>query len=157
MDSNGHCHPVSRRSPRARSPFRLEGLKGLMNWFFTQRDGILYDDQNMLRGRGYAGRDAGKNNPEMENVKGIGPLPHGTYTGTQLFEKHPTVGAYAILLTPDAETRARILTYGRNPDSFFMHGDSQEHPGLASHGCIVQQRPIREAFWASVRKVDVRP
>lgn len=128
-----------------------------MNWNFSQTTGKTLDENNAFVAAGYAGRDAGKNNPAMEGVKGIGPLPHGTYTGVELFEHHPTVGAYAIRLEPDAETTVRIIAYGRDPKSFFMHGDDKEHPGLASHGCIVEPRPIREKFWAGVRRIDVRP
>lgn len=122
---------------------------------FEQSTGKLFDANAHLLGTGYAGREAGKNNPAMENVKGIGPLPAGNYTGVELFEVHPTVGKYAIRLEPDAATTQKILRYGRDPKSFFMHGDSSEHPGLASHGCIVQQRTVRENFWAGDRKVQV--
>ena len=124
---------------------------------FKQGTGQLRDAQTYrLIDTGYAGRDAGKNNPAMENVKGVGPLPCGNYTGVELRDPHQTVGSYAIRLEPDNETRARIVAYGRNPDSFFMHGDSREHPGLASHGCIVMPRPTREWFWMKTdRRVEV--
>jgi hypothetical protein len=29
---------------------------------------------------------------------------------------------------------------------FLIHGDSIEHPGTASHGCIIMPRAIREAI-----------
>jgi hypothetical protein len=122
---------------------------------FEQSTGRLYGPDSEVLGVGYAGREAGKNNPSMEMVKGTGPLPAGNYVGIKLFEVHPTVGKYAIQLQPDAETRQTILSYGRDPDSFFMHGDSSEHPGLASHGCIVQPRAVREGFWAGDKKVRV--
>lgn len=90
---------------------------------------------------GYAGRDAGKNNPDMQNVKGIGPLPIGKYYGTELHEDDPVVGKYAIVLTPDPSNQM----FGRN--SFFLHGDSIDHPGEASHGCIVMPKAARLKFW----------
>jgi hypothetical protein len=37
--------------------------------------------------------------------------------------------------------------YGRA--GFLIHGDSLEHPGTASLGCIVLGRLYREAIWAS--------
>lgn len=122
---------------------------------FKQTTGEFFDSSQELEGIGYAGRDAGKNNPAMEGVKGIGPLPRGHYKAVELFEHHPTVGRYALRLEPDAETRTRIIAYGRDPDSFFCHGDSNEHPGLASHGCIVQQRPLREKIWTVDRDIEV--
>lgn len=91
-------------------------------------------------GQGYAGREAGKNNPSMENVKGIGPLPKGWYVACAPADD-AVVGKYAMRLMPDKGNEM----YGRN--SFFIHGDSSEHPGLASHGCIVLPRAVREKLW----------
>jgi hypothetical protein len=110
-------------------------------YMYEQATGELLDETNNVVAKGYAGREAGKNNPDMQNVKGIGPLPRGWYT-VEAPQDHPTVGKYAMRLIPDAGNEM----YGRN--SFFMHGDSSEHPGLASHGCIVLPRAQREKFWA---------
>lgn len=110
-------------------------------WTYIQKTGeFLHECEHV--GFGYAGRDDGKNNPEMQSVKGIGPLPVGIYHAEPP-AAHPTVGRYAIHLIPDPGNEM----YGRS--SFFLHGDSSEHPGLASHGCIVQSRLTREAFWDS--------
>lgn len=112
---------------------------------FEQSTGKLYQEDGTFIAAGYAGRDEdgiqGKNNPEAQTIKGYGPLPVGTYTLNPP-ANDPTVGAYAMRLTPDPSNEM----FGRN--SFFMHGDSVEHPGLASHGCIVMPRNIREAAWA---------
>jgi len=127
-----------------------------MNWKFSQVNGRVWDSNGSLLGQGYAGRDAGKNNPAMENVKGIGPLPHGLWKPVELFEVHPTVGKFAVRVEPaDDETLQRVIGYGRDPKSFFMHGDSVEHPGLASHGCMVEQRPVRERFWSEKPLIEV--
>jgi hypothetical protein len=107
---------------------------------FQQSTGIWTASDGKVT-QGYAGLGAGKNNPAMQDRKGIGPLPRGKYTGTELRDPDPVVGAYAIALTPDPSNNM----YGRN--SFFLHGDSVEHPGEASHGCIVMPREVREAFW----------
>ena len=112
------------------------------SWTFEQATGYWINPAGDHVATAYAGRDAGKNNPDMQNVKGIGPLPRGIYTAGEPHQD-PVVGAYALRLTPDASNNM----FGRN--SFFLHGDSVEHPGLASHGCIVLPRPLREAFWAS--------
>lgn len=132
-------------------------MDGQPKYFFKQDTGQFRRNNYPLTllGKGYAGRDKGYNNPDMEGVKGIGPLPKGFYFPEELFEEHPTVGKYAIRLRPDDETRAKILAYGRDPDSFFMHGDSKEHPGLASHGCIVEQRPVRETVWGDKGWIQV--
>lgn len=111
-------------------------------WTFEQKTGDWIDPSGEPVCNGYAGRESGKNNPDMQNVKGIGPLPCGLYTAGEPHDD-AVVGKYALRLTP-APTNEM---FGRN--SFFMHGDSTEHPGLASHGCIVLRRAVRETFWAS--------
>lgn len=116
---------------------------------FEQLTGELLDPTNTIVAHGYAGREAGKNNPAMQNVKGIGPLPRGWYTA-QAPADSALVGKYALRLVPDPSNEM----YGRN--SFFMHGDSSEHPGMASHGCIVMPRNVREAFWNSgIHRIQV--
>jgi hypothetical protein len=66
------------------------------------------------------------------------------------------VGKFAIHLKPDATTEAKIAAYGRQPLSFFMHGDCCTHPGAASDGCIVQDLDVRRQFWNSVdRSIQV--
>lgn len=112
-----------------------------MPWKFEQKTGrYFHNDQYVATG--YAGRGPGENNPAMENVKGIGPLPVGWYT-FQPPADDPVVGVYAMRLIPDTSNEM----FGRN--SFFEHGDSVEHPGLASHGCVVMPHPIREQTWES--------
>ena len=49
-------------------------------------------------------------------------------------------GPFVLRLTP-APTNEM---FGR--DGFLIHGDSIEHPGSASHGCIILPRAIREAI-----------
>lgn len=111
-------------------------------WTFEQSTGAWIDPAGEDVAHGYAGRDAGKNNPDMQNVKGIGPLPRGLYTAGAP-ANDAVVGAFAMRLTPSPSNEM----FGRT--SFFLHGDSMEHPGLASHGCIVLPRTLREAFWSS--------
>lgn len=113
-----------------------------MSWTYQQLTGYLIDPLGHVCAAGYAGREGGKNNPNMESIKGVGPLPIGTYTA-QAPADDTVVGKYAMRLIPSANNEM----FGRN--SFFMHGDSSEHPGLASHGCIVMPRNVRETFWAS--------
>lgn len=122
---------------------------------FKQSTGELFDLSGKREGIGYAGHGEGRNNHEMENIRGVGPLPCGKYTAVELFEVHPHVGKYALRLEPDDATRALILSYGRDPNSFFCHGDSVDHPGAASDGCIIQPRPTREFIWTNDRDIEV--
>ena len=109
---------------------------------FKQSTGEVFDYQGKHIATGYAGRNEGKNNPDMQDVKGTGPLPEGVYY-MQAPKDDSVVGKYAMRLTPSPANQM----FGRN--SFFIHGDSVEHPGLASHGCIVLPKICRELIWAS--------
>jgi len=112
-------------------------------WTFEQATGWWLDPTGeIIFKSAYAGRDAGKNNPDMQDVKGVGPLPRGLYRASEPADDS-VVGKYAMRLTPSPTNEM----YGRN--SFFLHGDSQEHPGLASHGCIVLPPALRRMFWES--------
>lgn len=104
---------------------------------YEQVTGRLSEDDGKVIGFGWAGHLQGKNNPDMENIKGVGPLPKGKYTvgdpedGTHL-------GPLAFPLTPDPANEM----YGRS--GFFIHGADQEHPALSSDGCIIMGRVARE-------------
>jgi hypothetical protein len=123
---------------------------------FHQKTGLI-DLSNGEHSQGYAGHGEGKNNPEMENVRGVGPLPHGIYVAVSMFHHHPDLGAYAMLLQPDEETKARIIALGRDPGSFFCHGDSYMHPGDASDGCIILDRVTRLWIWNNDHAIKVIP
>ena len=99
---------------------------------------MLRPDGTLL-GRGYSGAGAGKNNPSLENVVDIGPIPSGIYRiGDPQW--HPLLGEYAIPLTPDVANDM----FGRS--DFWLHGDSDIHPGAASKGCPVLALAYREAI-----------
>ena len=71
---------------------------------YEQVTGRLSEDDGKVIGFGWAGHLQGKNNPDMENIKGVGPLPKGKYTvgdpedGTHL-------GPLAFPLTPGSRKR----------------------------------------------------
>lgn len=89
---------------------------------------------------GYSGFGPGKNNPEMEHVPDVGPIPHGKWLIADEPFDSPEHGPFCLRLTPAPGTE----TYGR--DGFLIHGDSIEHPGKASKGCICMSRVAREAI-----------
>lgn len=91
---------------------------------------------------GYAGAGDGKNNPDMQGVHNVGPLPVGRYTICAPCDTQ-THGPYVLRLTPDAKNDM----CGRA--GFLIHGDSVQHPGTASQGCIIMPRAVRERVWNS--------
>jgi hypothetical protein len=110
-------------------------------WTYAQKTGEIYRDGTTM-GVGYAGFLEGKNNPDMQNVPNTGPLPQGNYLVGGPVED-PETGPYTLPLIPDPANEM----FGRS--AFKIHGDSLSHPGQASHGCIVTNRPLRMAIWES--------
>lgn len=80
----------------------------------------------------------------MEGLSGNdwGPIPQGIYTMNPP-EDSPTHGPYVLWLIP-GEGNEMFHRSG-----FGIHGDSKEHFGLASEGCIVYAQPGRIALWES--------
>lgn len=109
-----------------------------MPWRFEQKTGrVLFGD--VFTHRAYSGHGPGVNNPLMQDIVGVGPIPVGRYRIGGPKESIHT-GRFILTLTPEPGTE----TFNRH--DFEWHGDSVEHPGLflASHGCIISPRHERE-------------
>jgi hypothetical protein len=81
----------------------------------------------------------------MDKVPNIGPIPRGDWTiaGPPVDSKDH--GPYVLKLNPAPSAE----THGRS--GLLMHGDSKEHPGSASHGCVILTRAVREDVLAKRR------
>ena len=91
----------------------------------------------------WAGNHAGKNNPAMQDVRCVGPLPQGKYFIEQPVT-HPHLGPFAMHLIPDSSNQM----FGR--DAFYIHGPSMgNNRGQESMGCIIADRQSRENLWAT--------
>lgn len=112
-------------------------------WVYEQRTGRLFADSGVLVGVGYAGTSHGRNNPEMQNVIDVGPLPCGDYVIGPAYD-HPRLGPVTMNLTPDPAN----AMFGR--DDFRIHGNNPEND--ASLGCIVQDRLVRKRVNTSTDK-----
>jgi hypothetical protein len=116
-------------------------------WTYVQESGELLRD-GLHFAVGYSGYDdpvtgqMGWNNPGLERVEGVGPIPVGRY-----FIGPPrdtlTHGPFVLPLTPDPANEM----FGRS--EFLIHGDSKEHPGTASRGCIIMGPDVRKLVAAS--------
>jgi hypothetical protein len=91
---------------------------------------------------GYSGADTGKNNPDMQDVRDIGPIPQGFYEIEAPIDSS-THGPYAMALVPDVAN----TMFDRS--EFMIHGDGIHNPGHASEGCIILPRFAREQVWQS--------
>ena len=118
-----------------------------MTWVFQQSTGHIYDPTGVLVTTTYAGGNCGNNpeglnNPAMQDVKCVGPLPQGLYTFGQP-ENSSKLGPFAIPLIPDPAN----TMYDRG--GFFAHGDTVEMDHAASEGCIITNRGVRMTMWGS--------
>lgn len=77
----------------------------------------------------YSGFHEGKNNPNMEAVQNVGPIPVGDWEIVRWDDNHGEKGPQVAVLSPVGHN-----AHGRS--EFLIHGDSIAHPGEASHGCI---------------------
>lgn len=111
-------------------------------FIFQIFQGLVIKDTKLFA-HAYSGREDGKNNPAMVQVRNVGPIPPGLYAIEGPPFDSATHGPFCMRLRPKDGTN----TFGR--DGFMVHGDSIKRPGDASHGCIVMARWAREALWAS--------
>lgn len=110
-----------------------------MNKVFTfiQSTGAILDETGHQIAIGWAGNGEGRNNPAMQSVHDVGPLPQGVYRVNPWEETHGHLGPMvAPLIQIEGET------FGRS--AFFIHGPSRgANYGQESKGCIVVPRPLR--------------
>lgn len=92
----------------------------------------------LYEARGYSGKGRYKNDPSAEHRRGNGPIPRGIWDVGRP-RHHPRLGPLAFPLSPYDDIHGR--------SDFWIHGDSRSSPGNASSGCIVLDRPAREAIW----------
>lgn len=112
-----------------------------MAWIFNSSNGTLAHNGEAIA-EGYSGFEEGKNNPGAEREPGIGPIPRGMYSIGSVFDSEAH-GPVVMHLSPEEGTE----TFGRG--GFLIHGDSESHPGCASHGCIILPRSVRLQIVAS--------
>lgn len=117
-----------------------------MTWKWDQSAGELTRDGKAIS-RGYSGKCRGKNNPALQGLRGIGPIPAGRWKIVERYDS-ANVGPHALkLFADDGRLDDTHAETGRG--AFRIHGDSIKNPGTASNGCIILPRSIREMIWKS--------
>ena len=115
-----------------------------MTWTYKQASGELWHGDPEPVAVGYSGAEPlGKNNPDAQDIPCVGPIPQGNYTITGPPENTTSHGPFVLQLVPDPANEM----FGRS--GFLMHGDSIEHPGQASEGCIIMPFNVRQRVWNS--------
>lgn len=109
-------------------------------WMFQQSTGRFF----RLIATGYSGKGEGVNQPALEDVKGVGPIPRGAWSIGPARDDTGH-GPIVMALTPLGDTE----TWGRS--GFLIHGDLIGHVGeqMASEGCIVLSHDVRAQIAAS--------
>lgn len=122
-------------------------------YIFQVRAGrIIYPDGAVFAPGVWSGHGTGRNNPDMQDVRNVGPLPVGLYRfGPMVNGGH---------LGPDVMALTRVdggETFGRG--DFYVHGAAIADPAMSSDGCIIVDRSHRERMnqvaYAS-RLIEVR-
>lgn len=117
------------------NPLSLTDVLGL-TWTYNSATGGLYHNGTYIE-TGYAGHGAGVNDPSMQSISRVGPLPTGRYTiGPQYYS--PNTGRATMALTPAPTNQM----YGRS--AFRIHGDNSQRNRTASEGCMIFNRDIRD-------------
>jgi hypothetical protein len=111
-----------------------------MTWTYQQSPGKIYHNGQYVD-TGYSGALTNKNNPSRQQVKGLGPLPRGTYRITGYSSSK---GPLTIILQQETG-----LSFGRS--LFRIHGEKRPpaKPGYASEGCIILGPVTRNRIWLS--------
>jgi RHS repeat-associated protein len=90
---------------------------------------------------GYSGKGTKKNDPAHQCDISEGPIPRGTYSIGTAYDT-TTHGPKVLPLTPDSGNN--MCSPERS--GFLIHGDSSQHPGEASEGCIIMSRAVRDSI-----------
>ena len=124
-----------------------------MPGLYESSTGKTYDGEGRYLFTAYSGHGEGKNNPAMEAVKGVGPIPQGLWRmlPPRNRNQHPDIAAgeefghtgdYSIPLVPvDHDAHGRTAIY--------FHGEKiGAPPGTTSNGCPVRSpQSDRERLW----------
>lgn len=110
---------------------------------YSQSTGILSHCGEPV-GKGYSGHGEGLNNPKLQMVHNLGPIPQGVWEIGQFFDdKH--LGPCVAALKPISQD-----IFGRG--GFFIHGDNKSVNHSGSDGCIILSRVLRELIMNSNEK-----
>lgn len=106
-----------------------------MSFQFKQSTGEFFQDGTLLA-MAYSGHGDGVNNPTVQNIRMVGPIPRGRYT-IQPAYVHEHLGPLAMPLVPYSSNEMFMR------DGFFIHGDNSKGDRSASEGCIILPHDAR--------------
>jgi Protein of unknown function (DUF2778) len=97
----------------------------------------------------YSGAGEGRNNPALEAVPNVGPIPAGDWVIDAPYDSIKT-GPYTLPLY-----RASGEVVPGNRSAFRIHGDNKTHD--ASHGCIIPADGLRDRklIWETCERLKI--
>jgi hypothetical protein len=158
----GQPPPAPQKSPLGQGPKRgqdvgkhyvlppaVKAENAQTSLVYSQSDGRLMDMEDRLVGQGYSGAPGHVNKPEFQDKVDKGVIPEGSYTVGEVIVNRTDargMGPDVIKLEPDPATAERIRAMGRDPNTFYVHGDNGQRNGTASQGCIIMDKDVRKAL-----------
>jgi RHS repeat-associated protein len=119
-------------------------------WIYSQSTGQLTrvdaDGNLTYVGTGYAGIGAGLNNPLMQNVPNVGPLPQGLYT---IGPQQTNVTAEGHRLPASMRLTPSPANQMFNRKGFLIHGPHDDDQHDSSNGCPIFPKKIRDLIGKS--------
>jgi hypothetical protein len=116
-------------------------------WTYKQSTGeLLLDGKHFSKG--YSGHGRGLNNPKLQGVQGVGPLPVGKWKILGPYDS-ARVGKFALRLEAVDAHPGDDKHDGTDRGAFRMHGDNVKGDSSASNGCLIFPLVVRKAVWAS--------
>lgn len=112
----------------------------MTQWTYEVISGkLLHPDGVTVSSGLYSGHGEGLNNPALEDVHDVGPIPCGIWQIGPWHDHYEDKGPVVGELHP-----VGFDPHGRS--GFLCHGDNSAMNHTASHGCIIAPRPVREAI-----------
>jgi len=109
-------------------------------FIYHQKTGNLFHNATIIE-TGYSGTKKGRNNPEMEAVPNVGPIPKGDYKIANFPINSKKLGPYSIPLYQ------KVMPTTHTRSGFWIHGNNSKND--ASTGCIILSRAARNHIIAS--------
>lgn len=116
-------------------------------WTWSQSKGELRRNGAFVS-KGYSGKGRGVNNPKLQGVAGVGPVPQGPWKIVERYDSG-NVGPYALVLHAVDATPGDDRHDATGRGAFRIHGDNKLGNLSASKGCIILPRTVRVAIWTS--------
>lgn len=116
-------------------------------WTWSQIKGELRHNGAFVS-NGYSGKGRGVNNPALQGLAAVGPVPRGPWKIVERYDSK-NVGPYALVLHAVDATPGDDRHDATGRAAFRIHGDNARGDRSASKGCIILPRNVRVAIWTS--------